>query len=57
LIDIREFELRRWLPDDIDLETADYTTVGKLLHKLDDYSFRKMALEDGVPTLPQITKI
>ena len=56
-MDIREYELRRWLPTDIDLDKADYTTVQKLLNNLDDYSFRKMALEDGVPTLPQIIKI
>jgi hypothetical protein len=52
LVDIKEFELRRWLPTDIDLDKADYKTVAQLLNKLDDYSFRKMALEDGVPTLP-----
>ena len=37
---VREAELKRWLPADLNLENCDYQDVDKVLKVLDDWSFK-----------------
>jgi hypothetical protein len=54
---IRELELRRWVPTHLDLETASYSDVDKILKVLDDYSFKILSVINKEPRLPFIIKI
>jgi len=54
---VREKELKRWLPTDLDLENASYHDVVKILKVLDDYSFKSLSVIDNEPTLPFVVKI
>ena len=56
-VKLREFEAQRWLPLDIDPETADFKDVDRVLKVLDDYALRKLALFENQPLLPNIIHI
>ena len=40
---LREIEAERWLPLDIDPNTANFNDVSRVLKVLDDYALRKLA--------------
>ena len=57
MVRLREIDWERWLPLNIDPDTADFKDVGRVLKVLDDYSLRKLAFYEGEPLLPEIITI
>ena len=56
-IKLRKLEAERWLPLDIDPDTADFSDVTRVLKVLDDYALRKLAEMEDEPLLPNIIRI
>ena len=56
-IKLRENEIARWLPLDIDPNTVNFTDVSRVLKVLDDYVLKKLAEFEDEPMLPYIIKI
>lgn len=54
---LREIEAERWLPLNIDPETANFDDVGRVLKVLDDYALKKLAHYEGDPQLPYVIRI
>lgn len=54
---LREIERERWLPLDINPDTANFGDVGRVLKVLDDYSLKKLAIFEGEPLLPYIIRL
>jgi len=46
-VKIREYEAQRWLPLNIDPETANFKDVDRVLKVLDDYALKKLALYEN----------
>lgn len=49
---LRQLDIERWLPLDIDPEKADFTDVTRVLKVLDDYALKKLAKYEKEPLLP-----
>ena len=56
-IKLRQLEKERWLPLNIDPDTANFDDVGRVLKVLDDYALRKLAKMEDEPLLPNIIRI
>jgi len=54
---LRQIEHERWLPLDIDPETANFSDVMRVLKVLDDYALKKLAKFEDEPLLPEIIRI
>ena len=56
-VKLKEKELARWLPLDIDPSTANFKDVGRVLKVLDDYVLKKLAAFEDEPLLPYVIRI
>lgn len=54
---LEQIKAERWLPLNIDPETANFSDVGRVLKVLDEYALEKLATYEDEPLLPNIVKI